>query len=103
MDNPGLDLLKRSNILALPPEEQEEAFAELGGQLFTRVVARALDLMSAQDQAALAALFDADADGEKVLSFLKEKVPNISDIASEEMASLVEDRASLLPDTTSHT
>lgn len=103
MDNPGLQLLKRSHILALAPEEQEEAFAELGGQLFTRVVARALDLMSADDQAALGALFDTDADGEKVLAFLQEKVPNISDIASEEMTSLAEDRASLLPDTTSYT
>lgn len=103
MDNPESELLRRSHLSALSPEEQGEALAELGGQLFTRVVARALELMSAEDQSALASLFDTDADGEKVLAFLKEKVPNISEIASEEMASLAEDRASLLSDTTSNT
>ena len=100
MDNPGLELLRRLHLEALAPEEQEAALAEIGGQLFTRVVARGLELMSVEDQTALAALFDTDADGEKVMLFLKEKVPNISDIASEEMNSLVEDRLSLLPDTT---
>ncbi len=96
MDNPGLALFQQLNLSALAPEEQEEALAELGSQLFTRVVARALELMSPEDQEVLAKLFEENADSEKVMAFISEKVPTIRDIASEEMTALAEDRLALL-------
>ena len=91
-------LLRRSYLLALAPDEQEEALAELGEQLFVRVIARSLAILSDHGRERLTALLEAGAEGGQVATFLSEHVPDIANVISEEAASLSEDRASLLPD-----
>src|SRR3989344_3924551 len=90
------DFLRYSSLLSLAPEEQEEAFAELGEQLFIRVIARALAVMSESDSEKLTALLSAGADGERIVSFLTERVPDLASIVGEEAASLREARLALL-------
>jgi hypothetical protein len=97
MNNPDLELLRRSYILALSPEEQEEAFAELGGQLFIRVIARVMDVLPVSDGDHLAGLLEKNAEGSEVITFLTKCLPGIEGIISEEARVLVKDRAELLP------
>ena len=92
------DFLRHSQILALAPDEQEESFAELGEQLFTRIIARSLAVLFESDRETLSGLLSAGADGERVVAFLNERVPNLAGMIGEEAASLREDRLSLLAD-----
>ena len=66
------DFLRHSQILALAPEEQQEALAELGEQLFTRVIARSLAGMPESDRETLSGLLSAEADGGRGMGCLHE-------------------------------
>jgi hypothetical protein len=97
MNEPGLELLKRSYILALSPEEQEEAFAELGEQLFTRLIARAVTILPQEHATILVEMLESDAEGDMIVTFLVESIPTLPEIVSECAMSLARDRAELLP------
>jgi len=97
--NSSSDFLRHSQILALAPEEQQEALAELGEQLFTRVIARSLAVMPESDRETLSGLLSAQADGERVMGFLNERVPNFATVIGEEATALREDRLALLSST----
>lgn len=97
MDDPGKELLKRSYILALSPAEQEEAFAELGEQLFTRIITRSIGILSKADGELLVQLLEAGAEGNAIVNFLTERIPKLAELVSEEAEKLAKDRAELLP------
>jgi ketosteroid isomerase-like protein len=57
-------------------------------QLFTRIVARAFDILSREDAAALTTLFESNAEGDKVVSFLTEHIPHFAEIVRDEAQAL---------------
>jgi ribosomal protein L11 methylase PrmA len=57
-------------------------------QLFTRVIARVFGILSSEDGAKLTALFESNAEAEKVVSFLTEHIPNFAGMVSDEAQAL---------------
>ena len=70
-------------------EEQERMIEKIGNLLFESVVERAVDVM---DETTMndfdEAINNAGSDYQKVIYFLKDRVPNFNKVVSEEMARL---------------
>ena len=76
-------------LTTMPEEEQEKFIEKIGNMLFESVIERSVDVM---DEKAMSdfdeILSSAGEDYQKVISFLRDRVPGFKEIVSEEMARL---------------
>jgi hypothetical protein len=76
----------------LPPEEQEAAFARIGGIIFQKVMLRAVDILEEKDQEEMDRVIAANPEnGAAIFEFLQAKIPGFDKIVSEEAASFKND------------
>lgn len=81
------DMMRGLGINLLPPEEQEAAFARIGGIIFQKVMFRAVDLLEEKDQEEMDRVMAANPDnGAAIFEFLQAKIPGFEKIVSEEAA-----------------
>lgn len=95
------DILKK-NILAdlgidkLPEKDQEEALLMIGRIIFQAVLLRVMDELGATEKTKFEKLLSSEKDQDKILNFLKENVPNLEQIAQEEIAKFKSESSGLM-------
>jgi hypothetical protein len=70
----------------LPPEKQQELFAKIGEVIFQGVLIRVLDEMKPAEQKKLKAFLEVTGeDGEKIIKYLEENVPDFNQLVEAEV------------------
>ena len=73
----------------MPPESQEKFIEKIGNMLFESVIERSVDKMDEQAMTDFeGVLGTAGEDYQKVIGFLRDRVPGFKEIVSEEMSRL---------------
>lgn len=85
-------------IEKLTQVEQDNMMMKLGDLVYERVLIRCYKLMSEEDEIAFEKLVENNSTPEELLVFLKEKIPNIEDIITEEAEKVAKDKADILKD-----
>ncbi len=80
----------------LPIEKQKEAMEKLGAIVYQEVILRALEVMKEEDKNTFEKIIEGNPDGETIITFLAEKVPDINQIVKEEAESLKEESTEIL-------
>lgn len=78
------EIVKALGIDLLTPSEQQEVMARVGGMIVSRVMERAMDVLTEGDQEEFEKMLDAGQDPDKLFEFLAGKIPNLMEIISEE-------------------
>jgi hypothetical protein len=81
------DIARKLGFDGLTQVEQEALLDKIGAVLFERILFRTVALMSANDAREFAVLLDSDPTEEAMLLFLRNRVPEFDDIATEEVES----------------
>jgi len=78
------------NLSVLFPEEQEEIIERVGVLIYQNVLGRTLEIMSDADQNEFEKLLDENQGPVEVISFLRNKIPDLETIIVEEANKLRE-------------
>ncbi|MBL7058590.1 hypothetical protein ISS03_04590 [Patescibacteria group bacterium] len=83
------DITKELGLDSLPEEERQKVLERIGKLIYESVMIRVVEVLDEEDQDAFASILeevDGDpAGGDKILKFIKSKVPNIEEIVEEEV------------------
>lgn len=71
----------------MPKEKADEMILRLGKLIFQSVLARVLPFLSEENMTEYEKIIASQGDGEEILRFLSEKVPNFENIVKEEAES----------------
>jgi len=101
-----MDNLFNKNIIShlglehLEPQEQEETLLRVGKIIYQAVMLRVVDILSEEDQKEFEKILDTEGSGEgkgeKILNFLKAKIPNLDEIAKEEIVKFKEETMNVM-------
>lgn len=82
-------IIKDFGLEGMDSREQERMIEKIGNLLFESVVERAVDVMDEEAMGEFdVAIENAGSDYQKVISFLKSRVPGFNEIVSEELSRL---------------
>lgn len=82
-------IIKDFGLESMDSREQERMIEKIGNLLFESVIERAVDVMDEEAMNGFSEAIDnAGSDSQKIISFLKSKVPGFDKIVSEELSRL---------------
>jgi hypothetical protein len=91
------NIIKDLGLDGLPEEEQKEAFLKIGEIIFSGVLSRVLDELSDEEAAEFEKIIsETPDDEEKIMGFMREKVPTLDDIVKEEIAKFKKESADFM-------
>lgn len=86
------------DVAGLPAEKRDEMLSRIGGIIYQAVLVRALEKMNEGEQEEFESMLDQDKSPEELFDFLVAKVPNFSEIVTEEVAQFKKDAVSTMQD-----
>lgn len=86
------------DIDKLSPTEQDNMMMKLGDIVYEKTLIRCYALMSEENEIAFENLVESKSSPEELLMFLKEKIPNIENIVTEEAEKVAKEKNDILKD-----
>lgn len=81
------NIVKSFNLDSMSPETQAKALEDIGGIIYERILTRVIDALDEQGQDEFDKLLgEKSGDGEKIVSFLKSKIPDFEMLVNDEIA-----------------
>lgn len=90
-------IVKQLGLENLSPDKQNEAIERIGKIIFQGTLMKILQTMNAEDQKELEQKLGAAKSEEDIMSFLKEKVPNLEMLVQEEAKRFKEEMSHMEP------
>lgn len=101
MDNLfNANIINHLGLEHLDPAKKEETLLRIGKIIYQAIMLRVVDLLNEGDQKEFEKIIDAEGDEEErggaMISFLKSKIPNLDEIAKEEIAKFKEETMNVM-------
>ncbi len=91
------NLIKDLGLDLLPEEDQEQALLTVGRIIFQSVLIRVLERLSEKEKTEFEKILKEKQDDEEaVYAFLQEKIPNLNDVVTEEVAKFKTDAGEMM-------
>ena len=91
------NLIKDLSLDLLPEEDQEQALLTVGRIIFQSVLIRVLERLSEKEKTEFEKILKEKQDDEEaVYAFLQEKIPNLNDVVTEEVAKFKTDTSEMM-------